>query len=241
MMPARLAAEPTIVETALCGVALVCDPSGALYLPGERLLVVSDLHLEKGAAFARRRMLLPPWDTAATLARLAAVIDRFAPLRVVSLGDSFHDGEGAAAMPDPFRAALVALMAGRDWLWIAGNHDPEPPAGLPGDTLDECALGPLVLRHAPRAGRVEGEIAGHIHPAARLVVRGQSVRRPCFAEDGARLVMPAFGAYAGSVDIAAPQSARLFDWTRLVAHLIGQGRLYSMPAARLARAGVSRG
>ncbi len=106
---------------AVAGAALVADCAGALYWPEERLLVVADLHLEKGSAFAARGVLLPPYDTATTLARLATLIERYAPRLVIALGDSFHDGGGPARMSDLSRAALKALQRGRDWLWIAGS------------------------------------------------------------------------------------------------------------------------
>lgn len=222
-------------EFAFAGVQVACDHSGVLHLPQFDTLVVSDLHLEKGAAFARRRLLLPPWDTAATLARLAAAIARYNPVRIVSLGDSFHDGGGAAAMPEMFRASLLALMAGREWIWIAGNHDPLHPADLPGETMDAFALAGLVFRHEPSPRPRPGEISGHIHPAATVVLRGQAVRRACFVEDGVRLVMPAFGAFTGAADISAPRTAGLFDWTRLNAYLLGKDRIYAMPGRMLAR------
>ena len=123
------------VDMSLAGSRIVCDPSGVLYAPDERLLIVSDLHLEKGAAFARRGMMLPPYDTAATLTLLEAALTRYAPQRVISLGDSFHDRTGAALMPEASRDLLRRLMAGRDWIWISGNHDPEPPAFVGGETL----------------------------------------------------------------------------------------------------------
>lgn len=227
--------DMSFVDIAFSGEALRCDHSGVLYLPDHDTLVVSDLHLEKGAAFARRAMLLPPQDTAATLARLGAAIARHAPARVISLGDSFHDGVGAAHMPQMFRDSLLALMAGRDWIWIAGNHDPQPPSGLPGETVAEYRLGNLVFRHEPRSGPVDGEVAGHHHPAARVVVRGHAVRRACFVEDGNRFVMPAFGALTGAVDIASPALARLFDWTRINAYLIGRERIYAMPGRVICR------
>ena len=67
------------------------DPAGALVWPGAGLLAVADLHLEKGSSFARRGMLLPPWDTVATLDRLVLLLRRWQPRIVVALGDSFHD------------------------------------------------------------------------------------------------------------------------------------------------------
>ena len=96
---------------ALAGTTLVADPAGALYWLDEQLLVVADLHLEKGSAFAKRGVLLPPYDTATTLARLARLIERYVPRLVIALGDSFHDGHGPSRMSGDDRAALTLLSA----------------------------------------------------------------------------------------------------------------------------------
>ncbi len=192
--PARAVAAPDAQPVGIAGERALCDPRGVLYFPELRLLAVSDLHLEKGSSLARRGALIPPYDTAATLLRLEAAIAHYLPEVVVSLGDSFHDGEGAARLHPAFRARLEGLIAGRDWFWIAGNHDPDAPADLPGRTVRELAVGALLFRHEPSRTWVEGEVAGHLHPCARIVQRGRSVRRRCFAADGARMIMPAFGA-----------------------------------------------
>ena len=146
---------------AVAGATLVADCAGALYWPDESLLVIADLHLEKGSAFAARGVLLPPYDTAATLARLAMLIERYAPRLVIALGDSFHDGGGPARMSDISRAGLKALQRGRDWLWIAGNHDPDPADNIGGRFAEILALGPLTFRHEPSLQPCDGEIAGH--------------------------------------------------------------------------------
>lgn len=226
-------AAPGLVSVA--GEEAVCDPRGALFLPALKLLVVSDLHLEKGSAAARRGRLLPPYDTLATLDLLATAIAAHDPRIVVSLGDSFHDDGGAARMPPLLRDGLARLMAGRDWVWVAGNHDPAPPAGLPGDVAREVALGPLRLRHEPAAGGQEGEIAGHLHPGALVVRRGRAVRRRCFATDGARLVMPAFGAFTGALNVLDPAYDGLFRRERLVAYMLGPSRVYAVAGRRLRR------
>lgn len=221
------------VEIAVNGVAAVCDPLGGLYLPDAGALVVSDLHLEKGAAFARRGMLLPPYDTLATLRILAAVIARYDPRVVVSLGDNFHDRVGSAHLPDDFRSQIRSMAQGRDWIWINGNHDPDGTVDLPGRSMDEIYLDGLVFRHEPRLGPQKGEIAGHLHPAATVRRREKSVRRPCFATDGARLLMPAFGVMTGGLDLRHRAMAGLFDKTALVAHLLGRDRIYSVRFANL--------
>jgi DNA ligase-associated metallophosphoesterase len=166
---AHLAAQRDEEHTfALAGAEIVADPSGALYWPDERMLVVADLHLEKGSAFAKRGVLLPPYDTASTLARLAGVLLRYAPRSVVALGDSFHDGDGPRRMSSVDETTLRTLRGGRDWIWIAGNHDAELPRDLGGSFAASLAVGPLIFRHLPLAGVADGEVAGHLHPVARL-------------------------------------------------------------------------
>jgi len=228
------------IRTAMAGDAITiagerafCDRRGALFFPDLGLLAVSDLHLEKGSAMARRGQLVPPYDSAATLLMLQAIIGDYRPRIVVSLGDSFHDGEGAGRMPDLYRDQLQAMMAGRDWFWIAGNHDPLPPVGLPGETVQELAVGSVVFRHEPSAKAAEGEVAGHLHPCARIVQRGRSVRRRCFASDGLRMIMPAFGAYTGSLNVLDRAYRGMFRWDAFVAYMIGKERIYPIAASML--------
>ena len=217
----------------VAGEMAICDPRGALYVPALSLLVVSDLHLEKGSSFARRGTLIPPYDTLATLRLLHAAILDYRPRIVVSLGDSFHDPFGAGRLPEACRDQIGALAAGRDWFWITGNHDPHPPEGLPGETVPELGVGGLVFRHEPSVAGGEGEIAGHLHPCARIVQRGRSVRRRCFASDGRRLVMPAFGAFTGSLNVLDPAYGGLFARDTLMAYMLGQDRVYAFPGGVL--------
>jgi DNA ligase-associated metallophosphoesterase len=219
-------------DVSVAGVALVADCAGALYWPDEGLLAVADLHLEKGSSFATRGVLLPPYDTAATLAKLGALVARYAPRYVVALGDSFHDGDGPQRVSEDDRAMLGALQRGRDWIWIAGNHDPEPVRDLGGVSAAMFAIGPLVFRHAPEREEADGEIAGHLHPVARVNGRGRTVSRRCFATDGKRMVMPAFGAYTGGLNIRSAPFAEVFGTFKFMAHMLGDARIYAISAQR---------
>ncbi len=212
---------------------LAADPTGALYAIDHRALIVSDLHLEKGSSFARSGQLLPPYDSAATIARLARAVERYRPRMVIALGDSFHDAGGPFRLDAADRAALLALQRSRDWIWVAGNHDPAPPAGCGGEAAAEIALGSLALRHEPRPGAGLAEIAGHLHPVARIAARGQSLRRRCFATDGARVVLPAFGAYAGGLNVTDAAFAGLFRPGALTAWMLGASGVYAAPEGGL--------
>jgi len=233
------ASETAATHCVVADAAVVLTVEGALHLAEEATLVVADLHLEKGSAFAARGQMLPPYDTSATLRRLAALVARLAPRRVVALGDSFHDRRAAERLGEADRSLLGQLVAGCEWIWIAGNHDPLPPAALGGHAAREVTLGPLTFRHEPRPGRAPGEVAGHLHPSARVVGRGGgSVRRRCFIANRERLVMPAFGALAGGLDVLDDAFRPLFHGAPFHAFMLGEA-VHKVAAHRLA--GEARG
>jgi uncharacterized protein len=214
----------------VAGVDLVADLSGALFWEEQRLLVVSDLHLEKGSSFAARGVLLPPYDTAATLGRLASVVARHDPRIVIALGDSFHDRTAHERLSAPDRDAIAALQVRRDWIWISGNHDPALPSDLGGIVASEVAIGGVAFRHEPTGAA--GEIAGHLHPKARVATRARWMERRCFASDGERAVMPAFGAFTGGLSIRDEAFAKIFQTPGFMAHVLGDNRLHVIAASR---------
>lgn len=180
------------------GADLQALETGALFWPDEALLVVSDLHLGKSERIARRSgQLFPPYETIETLNRLDEAIANFGPKRVICLGDSFDDLDAGRALPEDQINWITRLMAGREWIWIEGNHDPGP-LEFGGTHRAEFALGPLTFRHIATADG-KGEVSGHYHPKAQLVLRGRSLTRPCFLKDDSRLILPAFGAYTGGL------------------------------------------
>lgn len=204
-----------------------------LWWPAQRTLIVADLHMEKGSGFAARGELLPPYDTAATLSRLARAIARLEPDRVICLGDSFHDGGAAARLSADDARTISGLTAPRDWIWITGNHDPEPPADWGGRVMDELVDGALVFRHQARPGSI-GEISGHFHPKASVSTRARRITARCFVGDGHRLILPAFGAYTGGLDVLDPAISNLLDRGFQV-HLLGRNGLHRLPRSSLAR------
>lgn len=228
--PSGFEVVPSLLTVAT--VPFLADPSGALFQEDESTLLVADLHLEKGSSLARRGSMLPPYDTAATLAALAEVVARYEPRRIVALGDSFHDPYAASRLCAADLERLRALQAGREWLWLTGNHDPLPPENLAGVVRPEWQLGPVTLRHEPKPEHRGAEMAGHLHPVARVVGTSGISRRRCFLSDGHRCILPAFGAYAGGLNIQHSAYRALFGDRQLFAHALGRDRVYVVPAER---------
>ena len=228
--PMRLACGS--VKLRVNGEAVTLRPSGALWLEQHQTLVVADLHLEKGSAYAARGQMLPPYDTAETLRRLHGEVAALGPERLILLGDSLHDGKAEARLAPADIDQIDQLARGLELLWVVGNHDADGPRHLPGRTLDEITTGPLILRHEPLPAPQPGEVAGHLHPCAKVVGKGRSVRRRCFATDGQRLILPAFGAYAGGLNLRDHAFSPLFARPPIAAalgkdqvHLIGWQQL----------------
>jgi hypothetical protein len=191
-------------------VEVVMRCSGALWLVAERVLVVADLHLEKGSSYAARGQMLPPYDTRETLNRLEAEVAALAPAAVVLLGDTFHDRKAEGRLAGDDAEVLRRLADGRRLIWVIGNHDADGPQRLPGEVADELSLSGLQLRHEPQPGAQPGEVAGHLHPAAKVRAPRGVVRRRCFITDGERAILPAFGAYAGGLNVLDAAFAGMF-------------------------------
>jgi uncharacterized protein len=235
LKPERLDAEDFREQpVSVCGKAFIGHICGALYWPAEDALIVADLHLEKGSSFARRGQMLPPYDTRETLTKLASILDRTQASTIIALGDSWHDGEASGRMSPPDRETLRILQEDRDWIWVTGNHDPAIAQDLGGHVVDTITVEGITLRHIPATGRVTHEIAGHMHPAARLSRHGHTIRRPCFVGNGNRLILPAYGAFTGGLNILDDAFEPLFGNDGMQVWMLGQEGLYPV-ATRLLR------
>jgi hypothetical protein len=217
----------------VCGRKFVADRSGALYWPAERALIVADLHLEKGSSGAARGRFLPPYDTRATLLKLADAVDRFEAEAVIALGDSLHDVGAAERIAGEDRDILAMIQDEREWIWVTGNHDPAIDARLGGESVEEIKLSGLSLRHVPGQGRFTHEIAAHLHPAARLSMHGHTLRRPCFIGNGLRLVLPAFGAFTGGLNVLDEAFLPLFGNDGFAVWMLGEEGLYPVATRQL--------
>jgi hypothetical protein len=181
---------------------------GALFWRARRALLVADLHFEKASWYAQKGQMLPPYDTLATLADLSALVAATAAAEVWCLGDSFHDVGGCDRLPQDARDALRALTGAVRWTWITGNHDRQVADHCGGEVVDEAVVDGLVLRHEACAAEPRCELSGHFHPKLRIRVRGKQVARRCFVATTRKLILPAFGALTGGLDVTHPEIVR---------------------------------
>ncbi len=213
------------------GESLFPLPCGGAYWPARRTLLVADLHFEKGSSFARRGVMLPPYDTRATLAQLRKSIDQWRPATVISLGDSFHDPEAEARMAEDDVAMLQQLTTETEWIWLRGNHDPAPSNRFAGEVRESVRLGGLFLTHEPKESPEPGEVAGHLHPCARVILSHGSLRRRCFIADRSRLIMPSYGAFTGGLNVLDSAISGLFGG--FAVWIIGSKGVYPVSTSRL--------
>ena len=216
----------------LKSINLQLDLSGGLYIPEYKALLVADLHFEKGSSLARFGVIIPPFDTRSTLETLQTVVSRYQPEILISLGDSFHDRDGPGRLRPEDRAVISDIATQTNLLWITGNHDPELPDNLPGKVATEISLGPLVLRHEPSL-TADGEICGHLHPAAIIKQRGRTIRRRCFAGNKQRLFMPAFGAYTGGLNVTSAPFIPYWGEQAFSAWMIGKSGIHKFASSKL--------
>ncbi len=214
----------------LAGENVCLLPEGALWWPRRQWVIFADLHFEKGSFFAARGQPIPPYDTDRTLDHIEGILDKTQPKACVSLGDSFHDPEAETRLTQANIARLQNMTRQTQWLWITGNHDPHPPVNLGGEAHQEIQAGPFIFRHEPSGAW--GEIAGHLHPVAKVRANGRSVRRKCFIGDAGRLILPALGAYTGGLNIRHAAFAALFSDAPKV-YALSANQIYLLSNRRL--------
>lgn len=173
----------------------------ALYWRAQDALLVSDLHLEKASAYAINGQMLPPYDSVSTLEDISALCRKYSPAKIISLGDNFHDDDGEHRLAQSAAALLVDLACDTEWIWITGNHDRAVSGIWGGKAFDELTLSGITLRHEAERGDPNPEISGHFHPKFRQVLRGRMVARRCFVKTPRKMIMPAFGALTGGLDV----------------------------------------
>ncbi|AMK20982.1 MULTISPECIES: ligase-associated DNA damage response endonuclease PdeM [unclassified Sphingobium] len=219
-----------MVPLSFAGHEFLALPEAALFWPARSALLVADLHFEKASWFARFGQFLPPHDSRATLDMIEMLVERTGARAVWSLGDSFHDADGAARLDQGTRARLTALTDRLDWVWITGNHDVGMADTPGGEPRVDMQVDGIWLRHEADPADLQPEISGHFHPKFRLSVRGRHVSRRCFVGSRTKLILPALGALTGGLDAGHGEIRRVMG-EGATALVPVAGRLLRFPIA----------
>jgi putative SbcD/Mre11-related phosphoesterase len=221
------------------------DARGAIWLETERVLAAADLHLGYAWAHRYEGNLLPVHVPDDTLARLSALIERYAPHDLVLLGDVVHSTVPLPALKADLCALFEQLSKKTTLRLIVGNHDAQlakllQACGIEAAVMREFFAGPHLLVHGDgeddrrareqftaakaRGGRV---IIGHEHPAVHIsdgVATG--AKCPCFVSSERLLILPAFSPWAAGTNIRTHKFmsslARQFPMERAVAIAAGK-------------------
>lgn len=199
----------------VAGEEIVMSASKALYWPRLARLFVADVHFGKAAAFRARGVPVPHGTTQDNLERLDALIERFAPRTLVFLGDFSHAREANKVLRGSALALWRAKHHRTDMILVRGNHDVhagDPPDALGIQTVIAPQVeGPFEYCHAACERREGYGLAGHVHPAWVLHGRAdETVRLPCFWLTPTHAVLPAFGAFTGSMVVERAVGDRIF-------------------------------
>jgi DNA ligase-associated metallophosphoesterase len=211
----------------------IMDGGGILFWPARSLLIVSDLHLEKGSYFASMCQPLPVYDTLDTLNRLQIIIEKYQPEHVVALGDNMHDAKALQRMMPQDLAYLKKLCSSvNQWSWIVGNHDKDDysTSVLSGmNFYNVITIDNIVLSH-DYCQDVEYQIIGHYHPKISVKTKIRGVNGKCFVVTDNKILMPAFGSYTGGLDVKHAVLNTLISQEKPKYFIIHQAKIWRVKA-----------
>ncbi len=215
----------------ICGKSFIADPTGALFRPAENTLIVADLQLSKCSYLEGEDVVLPPYDTASAFEKLEDALDRYDPLRVIALGNSFA-GFTSDGLSHHQSDWLQDMMEGREWYWVASDLCP-PPDGIGGTAVPQMMLGGIKFRAEPVRAPVANEIAGGLHPVAQVSHYGHLVRGRCFVSNGMRMILPSLGNYSSGTNVLSSAFDPLLGQGGLFVWFISQERVSSVASPQL--------
>lgn len=198
------------------GEELVLDQERAIYLPNEKLLAISDLHLGKAAHFRKAGLAIPNTVSRNDLARLENLLQKYQPSTLLINGDMFHSDYNTEI--DEF-AKWKENFSEVNFILVKGNHDKQK----------EKVYTDLAMEvHEPNyqsahfcfihdTAECDSDlytIGGHIHPGISVVNKAkQRLKFPCFYFGETHAILPAFSTFTGLQLVKPTASDQVFAIT----------------------------
>ncbi len=192
-------------------------PEKALFWEQQSAILVTDTHFGKAATFRNRGIPVPAGTTDVMLDRLTKLLHQSAAKQIFFLGDFVHSHTRHAEDFETELKQWRRLHHDVAMTLVMGNHDLGQRTLF--DALDlkvvqePFSVGDIALCHYPDTPITPGvyKLAGHIHPAIKLGVAGDSTGKlPCFHFSKTVGVLPAFGEFTGMAVMKRDSGDRVF-------------------------------
>jgi len=179
----------------------------ALWLPREKALAISDLHLGYEGALQEAGVSIPRRQKGVMLERLARLLAKYEPERVIVDGDFKHEfSRNLEEEWKDVQDVLDFLSERTVPVLVRGNHDNYLMQILAKKGLDlhrKFELGGFTFIHGHDDPGVSGPLVlGHEHPAVKLRDGlGATYSLPAFVVLPDLVILPAFSPLALGVDV----------------------------------------
>jgi uncharacterized protein len=105
--------------------------------------------------------------------------------------------------------------------------------GLGGEHLSALELGGVILRHEPDFASTTPQIAGHLHPCARIMQSGRMLRARAFAISDKTLILPATGSMTGSLNVLDKAFGGLMANGNSYVGMVGKSAVFRIASGKL--------
>lgn len=195
-------------EISLAEVNLHLRADGSLLIPQDSILIVSDLHLGKDAAFRAAGIPVPAGINRDLLKQLTRSVETADCSHLIFLGDLIHNRNSLTPSVIDEMRNWRKQHQDLDVTLVLGNHDRHVRGFPPSWKLKTCRsyqVDALTLVHDPATGKAQNAapfICGHLHPAVQTGVAADRMKLRCFAHYPDHLVVPAFGPFKGGMTLS---------------------------------------
>ncbi len=206
--------ENTFFEKKVLDYDVVFDIEGALFIKQNRYLVISDLHFGKSISMNNNGNVIPTYDLNETILKLKKVIKKYKPLKVISLGDNFHDKYSILQLNNDFLKQLKSITKIVQFIWIYGNHDEDlmKKDKISGKFIKNYREKELFFTHIKRKiNDCFFEFSGHFHPKTCVLINNSRFYYKCFVLGRNFCILPSFGSYTGGLDVKSEVFKKVID------------------------------
>ncbi|MEJ5995323.1 ligase-associated DNA damage response endonuclease PdeM [Pedobacter sp. Du54] len=205
------------ISITICEEELTLAKERALFLPKQKLLVISDLHLGKSAHFRKAGVQVPSTLAKDDLQRLAISIDQYEPETLLINGDMFHHELNTDVDDFEKWKQNYPLLK---FVLVKGNHDRLTNKHYNDLNIEvhepSFCTNKFCFIHDSTQCKEETlyPVSGHVHPGITVLGKAkQRLKFPCFYFGEKYAILPAFSVFTGLFNVKAKKSDQIYAIT----------------------------